>query len=158
LKEERVMKGGEPVPGDNIIDSRDLISMYEDLNEEHEDLLANVERLEEEANDLYHKELLEAAREELKEWEEEHLEELETLQAVIEEGESISSEWRHGTTLIHEHYFVDYAMDLGRDIGVISDFNSWPARHIDWEAAAEELKMDYDLIRYGEHRYYIFNA
>ncbi len=50
---------------------------------------------------------------------------------------------RDGLTLVHERYFEDYARQLAEDTGAIDDDAHWPATHIDWPAAADELKMDY---------------
>lgn len=46
-------------------------------------------------------------------------------------------------TLIADWYFKDYAQDLAEDIGAIGSDLQWPLYHIDWDAAANDLKMDY---------------
>ena len=46
-------------------------------------------------------------------------------------------------TLIAESYFETYAQELAEDIGAIPSDLQWPVRHIDWEAAADELSQDY---------------
>jgi hypothetical protein len=50
---------------------------------------------------------------------------------------------RDGVTLVHERYFKEYAKQLAEDIGATSSNAAWPLYHIDWDAAAEELKQDY---------------
>lgn len=45
--------------------------------------------------------------------------------------------------LIHDDYFTEYAEQLADDIGAIDGNQGWPCNHIDWEAAADELKIDY---------------
>jgi hypothetical protein len=45
--------------------------------------------------------------------------------------------------LINATYFKSYAMELAEDCGMIDHNAPWPQRHIDWDAAVEELKMDY---------------
>lgn len=57
-------------------------------------------------------------------------------------------------TLIHEFYFEDYARQLAEDIGAIDRDATWPAYHIDWKAAAEDLKQDYVEYEIGAHTYY----
>lgn len=42
-------------------------------------------------------------------------------------------------TLLAEGYFTQYARDLADDLGLI--LSSWPGRHINWDAAADELKQ-----------------
>ena len=46
-------------------------------------------------------------------------------------------------TAIHVDYFEEYARELAEDIGAVQADADWPLRHIDWAAAAEELKADY---------------
>lgn len=50
---------------------------------------------------------------------------------------------RDGLTLVADRHFEDYARELAEDTGMIPDDLLWPVRHIDWTAAAEELKQDY---------------
>jgi hypothetical protein len=53
-------------------------------------------------------------------------------------------DWIYGETLIAESYFVEYAQELARDVGMVTDeHDTWPLRYIDWDAAAEALKADY---------------
>jgi hypothetical protein len=82
------------------------------------------------------------------------LEELNALRSLAQEAES-SPDWQYGETLIAESYFQDYAEQLASDIGAISDDAKWPLTHIDWEAAAEELKQDYRHVEYRSTTYYI---
>lgn len=79
---------------------------------------------------------------------EEFAEELADLMALMGEmkGNGGDEQWRgdwYPLTLIADEYFEEYAQDLARDIGAISDDMSWPATCIDWEQAARELQMDY---------------
>ena len=54
-------------------------------------------------------------------------------------------------TLVAGRYFQEYARDLADDSGLTQDDAEWPARHIDWAAAAEELQQDYcELVLAGE--------
>lgn len=68
---------------------------------------------------------------------------LEQLKAIEDLAEEIGGEFEHGETMIPVSEFEDYAQELARDIGAISGEEGWPLRHIDWEAAARELKADY---------------
>lgn len=58
-------------------------------------------------------------------------------------------------TLIAEDYFETYARELAEDIGAVRSDAEWPIRHIDWEAAANELLDDYSEVTLEGHRYYI---
>lgn len=58
-------------------------------------------------------------------------------------------------TLIADEYFVKYAEELADDIGAVNSEASWPNNHIDWEAAAEELRVDYSSVTFDGHDYLI---
>ena len=89
------------------------------------------------------------------------VEELQHLKALTEEAEGYyvrigyPSEWSYGVTLIREDCFEDYARELAEDIGAISKDTSWPATCIDWEQAANELKMDYTEVDFNGVSYYV---
>ena len=120
----------------DVIDSRDVIARIEELEAERE-----------------------AAQEEGKDalgiWEEDSGDELEALKALAEEGEANSPNWKHGETLIRESYFETYAREFADDIGAIDRNAHWPLCHIDWEAAAESLKMDYSDVDYDGVTYLV---
>jgi len=56
--------------------------------------------------------------------------------------------------MIHDRYFKDYAKQMADDIGAIDSEAGWPACHIDWEAAADSLQMDYTEVEFGGHTYW----
>ncbi len=85
---------------------------------------------------------------------EDDYEELGHLQALAEEG-SGSPDWEYGETLINADYFVDYAQELAEDIGAVNRNLKWPLNHVDWDAAAEELKQDYSEISFDGTTYLI---
>ncbi len=78
--------------------------------------------------------------------------ELELLKSL--EEEAATSEWSFGVTLIRESYFEEYAEELASDIGAISSDDTWPLNHINWEAAANELLIDYSQIDFDGVTYY----
>jgi hypothetical protein len=104
--------------GMDIIDSRDIIARINWLESEPDD------------DDL------------LTEEEQEELEALQKLQMDCEDY----SEWGYGMTLIRDSYFEEYAEGLAEDIGAIDRNANWPLNHIDWEAAANDLKMDHTCV------------
>jgi hypothetical protein len=77
--------------------------------------------------------------------------ELAVLRKLADEG---ISEWEDGATLIRDSYFTEYAEQLAGDIGAISADAGWPLSHIDWEAAADELKMDYMSVDFDGVEYW----
>lgn len=79
---------------------------------------------------------------------------LAALTALADQGENID-DWQYGATLIRESYFVTYAQELAEDIGAIDHNAGWPLRHIDWEAAADELEMDYTSVEFDGVTYWV---
>lgn len=78
----------------------------------------------------------------------------------IEPADPDTLEWHANNqepTLIAEDDFEEYAEELATDLGYIDDEqgNRWPFNHIDWEAAADELKQDYTTVEYDGDTYYI---
>lgn len=76
----------------------------------------------------------------LDEWDTEELEILRAFQAEASRG---VEDWQYGATFISDDHFEDYAEELAYDIGAIDRNASWPLNRIDWEAAADDLKIDY---------------
>ena len=115
---------------DDIIDSRDIIERIEELEAMVEDDSID----------------------------DDEKEELEVLQALAAEGQDYASDWKYGETLIRDSHFQDYAEEFFNDTAdssTIDAMNQWPLRHIDWEAAAEELKQDYTTIDFDGVDYWI---
>lgn len=126
------MKYDRTSPGLDLIDSRDIEERRRELISERD------------------------SAESVAAWEDanpEAAEELNTLQDLCDEGESFA-DWKYGATLILDSYFIEYAQDLADSIGCKVS-NEWPGRHIDWEAAAEELKRDYSEVIYAGYTYYL---
>jgi len=108
----------------DIIDSRDILERIEEL--EADDELASEDKAE-----------------------------LSKLQALIEELRDCGGDSpEDGMTLIHEDYFEDYAQEFAIDIGAIPRDMGWPATCIDWEEAANELRMDYSEVEFDGQVYY----
>lgn len=86
-------------------------------------------------------------------------EEAATLRAFIEQfrGYGGDHEWEGSwfpVTFIRDSYFKTYAEELAEDIGAISREERWPACHIDWEAAARALQIDYTSGEYEDVTYW----
>lgn len=86
--------------------------------------------------------------------------ELMALRALVEELDSITDEWRHGETLIRASYFTDYIEEVIHDCYELPKemtSGEWPWRHIkiDYEAAAEEAKVDYAEVDFSGVTYFI---
>lgn len=56
--------------------------------------------------------------------------------------------------IIRDDYFPEYALELARDMGAISDSTEWPAMYIDWDKAADDLKQDYSSVEYEGTTYW----
>ena len=95
---------------------------------------------------------MEEAREEGKDPDPTAVARLERIDALADE---IGSEWDYGAALIEEGEFEDHARELAEDIGAIDREAGWPNTCIDWEKAADELKMDYTVIEFEGETYYV---
>jgi len=80
--------------------------------------------------------------------------ELDALLSLAEDA-SESPNWEDGATLISNHYFQEYAMDIAEEAGSIRYPLYWPHSCIDWDRAAEELQMDYIDVSYKGQTYWI---
>jgi len=83
------------------------------------------------------------------------VDELKALKDLAEQCEGHSPYWKYDGALIHDDYFEEYAQELAEDIGAIGSNAPWPTHHIDWEAAADALKMDYIRIQFGDNDYWM---
>lgn len=82
-------------------------------------------------------------------------EELDALLELESEIGSFEEGCRNGIYFIDEDYFVDYAKELAYDIGAVSNDIEWPVYHIDWDAAADELRMDYTEVEFEGNTYLV---
>lgn len=83
------------------------------------------------------------------------LELLVELRKLASQGESAAPDWQYGETLIRDSYFVEYAQALAEDIGAIDSKADWPLSYIDWEAAADALRMDYTAVDFDGVTYWV---
>lgn len=133
---------------DDILDSRTIIETLEELKEEA------VSSFRDEDEDF------EGDYDDLPEgWLDEHepelAEDIRVLEELCEEGRQFA-DWEYGETLIHDSYFVQYAEDLAHDVVPGMDqTQDWPFCHIDWEAAADSLRIDYSTIDFDGQTYWI---
>lgn len=83
---------------------------------------------------------------------EDESEELAALQALAEEASQYAPDWEYG---VRDSYFEEYARELADDIGAMDRNANWPLCHIDWEAAADSLKMDYTSVDFDGVTYWV---
>ena len=141
---------------DNIIDSHDVIARIDELTEERDALAEDIKEAESRLQGIDADDdsgPLDEARHALAAWD--GADELAALEALVKEGEAYAPDWPHGETLIHASYFTEYAEQLADDIGAIDRDAGWPTTHIDWEAAAEDLKQDYTSIYFDGEEYFV---
>lgn len=115
--------------GCDLIDSRDIIKRFEELDARDGD---GDDPLDEDEIDELHK-----------------------LRDFANEAAGYAPDWRYGETLINDNYFQEYAQQMAEDIGAIDRDATWPLSHIDWEAAADVLKQDYTMVSIDGHDYWI---
>lgn len=84
----------------------------------------------------------------------EQVEEWSRLKSLLEdlEGNGGDEEWRgswYPITLVRDSYFEDFARDEAEQLGLIKSDMSWPYTCINWEEAAEQLQQDYTSVDFG---------
>jgi len=85
--------------------------------------------------------------------------ELAQLSALLDalNGAGGDEQWRgdwYPVTLIRDDYFRTYAQELAEDCDLINADAAWPARCIDWDQAARELRTDYESVTYAGVTYW----
>lgn len=159
-----------PTNGDDVIDSRDIIARKEELEAARDahathqaDMREELDALEKEFEESDSIPRDKANRKALLgdsivAWEDANSEEAEELRILTELDSAASGyapDWIHGTTLIRDTYFEEYAQELAEDIGAIQEDLAWPACHIDWTAAADALKGDYTRVSFDGEDYWV---
>ena len=113
---------------DDVIDSRDIIARYNELAAISCDSPYGLE--------------------------ESDLEEIKALEELRKQGEDYAEDWDHGVILIRDSYFTEYAQELLEDCGSIpKDLPHYI--HIDWEATARDIRVDYTPIDFSGTTYWV---
>ena len=80
-------------------------------------------------------------------------EELSELMKVLNQLKGAGGDWEwrgdwYPAYMYKESHFEDYAREFAADVvdGFSEAWQEWPFNHIDWKAAAEELRQDYSEI------------
>lgn len=151
----------------DVIDSREIIERRDDLESELTgggtfDIDEFLERYNTNRDEMEPEEI-----EELSEWMNEltgpfdienyrdDVKELTALNEFIDECSGYG-DFDHGDTVIADGYFETYAQEFANDIGAIDESKAnWPTNHIDWKAAADELKQDYMSVDFDGETYWI---
>ena len=133
---------------DDIIDMRDVIARFEELEAEKEGLSDAYDEAEEGTQGEVN------ARAALNDWiNGEEGEEFSSLRKFLDdcEGNGGDEQWRgdwYPGTLIRYSHFKDYAQELAEECGMVMDNAKWPYTCIDWDRAARELLMDYTTVSF----------
>lgn len=134
---------------DNVIDVRDIIERVEDLRGERDSRAQDFIDYHEGKGINVHWDEGEAK------WAEEYPEDAREL-AILEDflsdlkGYGGDEQWEgdwYPVTLVNSDHFTEYAQELAEEIAEPGMRDAaWPYRHIDWEAAANELQQDYSTV------------
>lgn len=81
--------------------------------------------------------------------------ELDALRALTDEASDYADDWADGVTLVRDSYFKEYAQEYAEDIGAINAEVAWPYSCVDWDRAADELRMDYTAVEYDGVTYWV---
>lgn len=118
-------------PSNDTIDSRDVISRIQELEDEW-DSLDNEERLH---------------------WDDKH-EELTNLKALAEQCEDCG-DWESGETLINDGYFPEYAQELVKDCYDLRNIPDFITLNIGWDGIAEDMQQDYMSVDFDGNTFWI---
>lgn len=97
------------------------------------------------------------AREGAERGEEEHIDNLPGIEAEIAAWEQLKEaygdnrRWEQGATLIRDGYWDKYAGEVARNMHGDA-LDEWPCTKINWPAALEELKQDYQQVTVTDAR------
>lgn len=151
---------------DDIIDSRDIESYITEMEEDIADIEEAIHEMEEEIMELRDDEYmsddeladkiydLEQKIEDAKNEIDAIESELNPVREFAETAKAYSSDWNYGTQIINDDYFVEYAQQVADDMG-LGNMDMWPFDHIDWESAADALKMDYTAVEFNGNTYWV---
>ena len=134
----------------NILDTRDLAERREALKQEILDsFLENFPHYEEMTESF---EDIRFEEEEIESWKEDFEDELKEIEEIDDVENELGSEFEYGVTLVDVDDWEEYVEELLEDIGYIpKDFPSWI--EIDWEATANNVKVDYTEVTYQGNSY-----
>lgn len=124
-------------PGDDVIDIRNIIERFEELEE-----LCGDETIDKDDPNY--------PDEEDKADYQTYLEFLENVA-----GSGGDHQWRgswYPVTFILDPYFPEYAEQYAADIGAIKS-TDWPMNCIDWDQAAKQLQSDFSSVEFGNYTY-----
>ena len=133
---------------DDMIDSRNVIARIAELEAEQQEFTDVINDPDRDTDEIG------TAKVRLEDWCDENENELDALLNLQEEAAD-SPDWPYGETLIRDSYFKDYAYELAEECCELPDTNQWPQRCIDWDQAADELKMDYTSVTFDGIDYWI---
>lgn len=124
----------------DVIDSRDVIARIEALRGEREE--------------YQDRDLTEPLTESWAQANPDEAAELTALESLAEEASGYAPDWEYGAALIRDSYFTDYAQELLEDCGDLpKDLPHYI--HIDWEATARNIRMDYTAVEFDGVTYWI---
>lgn len=135
------------IEGSDMIDSRDLIERLEGYRAWAKALGFDPDTVDRDSVELTNEQY--AAGVML------NIEELQALREFASQCESYAPDFNFGETIIADDYFQTYAEELAEDIGAVNNDAKWPNNHIDWESAADELKIDYTAVEFKGETYWI---
>lgn len=139
--------------GADLIDIRELIERFEELETERQDLTDAHSTAESEEESK-------TTAEDVQQWDDDNGAEFKAIGDLLDslKGYGGDHQWRgdwYPVTLIEDVYFETYARDYAEDIhGGAMREAQWPFDCIDWEKAASELQVDYSSVDYDGATYW----
>lgn len=134
----------DDLAGLDVIHGSELVARLRELESDIEDLEQDAD-----GNDRQG-ELTQREKDELHELREE----LDKIEGLIQEIEGYSGDRIGDVALYADHYFPEHAKQYADDVHDLERQTRWPFNHIDWRAAADDLKADYTSIEIGSTEYW----
>ena len=140
-----------------VIDTRDIVELIAEVENKITELESEIDDLNEDSEDF------ETNEDTLKNELAEIQAELESYQVDLEMLENIKdevgSEFEYGEQLIRDDYFTEYQKEMLIDCGTLPNDLPWfIENNIDWDAVAEDLKVDYSEIEIEGETYHFRNC
>lgn len=135
--------------GDKYINGHDVKKRYDELEGEFDDFIEHLIEWKESDDDG------DELREDFNTWMSDNSEEFKQIKALKTFIENYSGDGFH-CILILDEAFMEYAEEFARDCGMVGKDSSMDA-YIDWNAFAEDMKMDYSSEEIDGITYWVRN-
>lgn len=86
------------------------------------------------------------------------LDELKQLSKLADDAEDYVEDWEYGAALVHEGAFTEHITEMVKECYVPPEtmtWGTWPWKHLDWQAVADDARKDYTKLDFGGETYFV---